>query len=222
MNDVNTLERPWIVGLTGGIGSGKSTVADGFAALGAFVVDADALSHQLTAPNGAALDAISVAFDGVVTKGDLDRAALRKRVFADTKARLRLEAILHPMIRTATHYVLASKAALAAPYVILMVPLLFESGTYKKRIDCAVVVDVDETTQIERVTYTRGLAADEVKRIISTQMPRAERLTHAQFVIDNRGGAEALTAQIATLHSVFVTNAGNTVRSLVARIAEVA
>ena len=222
MNDVNTLERPWIVGLTGGIGSGKSTVADGFAALGAFVVDADALSHQLTAPNGAALDAISVAFDGVVTKGDLDRAALRKRVFADTKARLRLEAILHPMIRTATNHALASKAALAAPYVILMVPLLFESGTYKNRIDCAVVVDVDEATQIERVTRTRGLAADEIKRIIRTQMPRAERVNHTQFVIDNRGDTEALTAQIAALHSVFVVNAGNKVRPLIAPMAEVA
>ncbi len=219
---MNTFQRPWIVGLTGGIGSGKSTVADAFAALGAFVVDADALSHQLTAPNGAALDAISVAFDGVVTNGVLNRAALRERVFVDTKARERLEAILHPMIRDATKHALASKAALAAPYVILMVPLLFESGTYKKRIDCSVVVDVDEATQIERVTRTRGLAADEVKRIISTQMPRAERLNHAQFVIDNRGATKALTTQITALHTVFVVNAGNMVRSLVAPTAEVA
>jgi len=220
VNDLNTVKRPWIVGLTGGIGSGKSTVADGFATLGAYVVDADALSHQLTVPNGAALDAISTAFDGVVTNGTLDRAALRERVFADMLARKRLEAILHPMIRTATDNALASKAALAAPYAILMVPLLFESDTYKKRIDCAVVVDVDETTQIERVTRTRGLTAEEVKRIISTQMPRAERLTHTQFVIDNRGNAEALTMQIAALHSVFVVNASNAVRSLIAPMAE--
>ena len=222
MNDMNTLQHPWIVGLTGGIGSGKSTVADGFAALGAFVVDADALSHQLTAPNGAALDAISSAFDGVVTNGVLDRAALREQVFVDTEARKRLEAILHPMIRTATSHALSSKAALAAPYVIVMVPLLFESGTYKKRINCAVVVDVDEATQIERVTRTRGLAADEVKRIISTQMPRAERLNHTQFVIDNRGNAEALTAQITALHSVFVVNARNSVHSLIASLAKAA
>ena len=213
---MNTAARPWIVGLTGGIGSGKSTVADGFAALGAYVIDADALSHQLTAPNGAALDAISVEFDGVVTSGVLDRAALRERVFANADTRKRLEGILHPMIRTATNNALASKAALAAPYVILMVPLLFESGSYRKRIDCAVVVDVDEAIQIERVTRTRGLAADEVKRIISTQMPRTERLTRTQFVIDNRGDAAALTAQIEALHSVFVVNAGHVARSLIA------
>ena len=222
MNDTIKVKRPWIVGLTGGIGSGKSTVADGFAALGAHVIDADALSHQLTAPNGAALDAISVAFEGVVTNDVLDRAALRERVFADAEARKRLEAILHPMIRAATHSALASEAALAAPYVMLMVPLLFESGTYKKRIDCALVVDVDEAAQIERVTRTRGLAADEVRRIIGAQMARNERLTHAQFVIDNRGNAEALTAQIAALHSVFVVNASRDVRSLIAPMAEAA
>lgn len=213
---MNTVQRPWIVGLTGGIGSGKSTVADGFAARGAYVVDADALSHQLTAPNGSALDAINAVFDGVVTGGVLDRAALRERVFADANARKRLEAILHPLIRLATQNTLASKAAIAAPYVILMVPLLFESGTYKNRIDCAVVVDVDEATQIERVTRTRGLASEEVKRIISSQMPRDERLTHAQFVIDNRGSAATLTQQIAALHSVFLVNASHAVRSLIA------
>ncbi len=222
MIDANEAQRPWIVGLTGGIGSGKSTVADEFAALGAFVVDADALSHQLTVPNGPALDAINAAFDGVVTNGVLDRAALREQVFVDAKARERLEAILHPMIRVATNHALASKASLAAPYVILMVPLLFESGSYKKRVDCAVVVDVDEATQVERVTRTRGLAADEVKRIIRTQMPREERLNHAQFVIDNRGDSKALTAQIAALHSVFVVNASKLVRSLIATVAEAA
>ncbi len=219
---MNTVQRPWIVGLTGGIGSGKSTVADGFAALGAYVIDADALSHQLTAPNGPALDAISLAFEGVVSNGVLDRAALRERVFADAQARKSLEAILHPMIRIATNSALTSEAALTAPYVILMVPLLFESGNYKNRIDCAVVVDLDEAEQIERVSRTRGLAAVEVERIIGTQMPRAERLTHAQFIIDNRGSMNALTAQIAALHSVFVVNAGDAVRSLNAPVTEAA
>lgn len=222
MSDMNTVRRPWIVGLTGGIGSGKSTVADGFAALGAYVVDADALSHELTSVNGAALAAISTAFEGVVTDGVLDRAALRERVFADANARKRLEAILHPMIRVATSNALITHAALAAPYVILMVPLLFESGTYKARIDCALVVDVDEATQIERVNRTRGLAAEEVKRIIVTQMPRVERLTHTQFVIDNRGNADALKAQIDALHCVFIVNAGNAVRTLIEPAAEAA
>jgi dephospho-CoA kinase len=220
VNDALTVRRPWIVGLTGGIGSGKSTVAAAFVALGAYVVDADAVSHELTAPNGAALGAISAAFDGVVTDGSLNRAALRERVFADADARKTLEAILHPMIRVATEAALASDTALAAPYVILMVPLLFESGTYKKRINCAVVVDVDEETQIERVARTRGLSPEEIRRIITTQMPRRERLAHAQFVIDNRGNAEALKAQITVLHSVFVVNASNAVRSLIAPTAE--
>ena len=220
MTDVNNVRRPWIVGLTGGIGSGKSTIAEGFATLGAYVIDADALSHQLTVPNGPALEAINVAFEGVVTNGVLDRAALRERVFAYAEARKRLEAILHPMIHIATNNALTSETALAAPYVILMVPLLFESGSYKTRINCAVVVDVDEATQIERVSRTRGLSADELKRIIGTQMPRAERLTHAQFVIDNRGDASALTAQIAALHSVFIVNASNAMRSLITPVAE--
>ena len=216
------MERPFIVGLTGGIGSGKSTVADSFAALGAFVIDADALSHQLTAPGGAALGAISAMFDGVVTGNVLNRAALRERVFADSAARRSLEAILHPMIRTATSGALASSAAQNAPYVILMVPLLFESGSYKRRIDCAVVVDVDEATQIERVTRTRGLNVDEVKRIIATQMTRTERLAHTQFVVHNCGAPSALGAQIAALHSVFVANASATARALVSPAAEAA
>lgn len=216
------IKRPFIVGLTGGIGSGKSTVADGFAALGAFVVDADALSHQLTAPGAAALGAISAVFEGVVTGNVLDRAALRERVFADSAARRSLEAILHPMIRTATSEALESSAAQNAPYVVLMVPLLFESGSYKKRIDCAVVVDVDEAAQIERVTRSRGLTADEVKRIIDTQMTRSERLAHTQFVVNNSGAPEALGEQIALLHSVFVVNASATARALISPMAEVA
>lgn len=222
MNELTTAPRPWIVGLTGGIGSGKSTVAEGFGALGAYVIDADALSHRLTAPNGSALGAINAAFEGVVANGVLNRTALRERVFADADARRTLEAILHPMIHIATEDALASDVARSAPYVVLMVPLLFESGTYKKRIHCAVVVDVDEATQIERVARTRGLAPDEIKRIIDTQMPRTARLNHAQFVIDNRGNAEALKPQIAALHSVFVVNASSAVRSLDAPIAEAA
>jgi dephospho-CoA kinase len=216
--------RPWIVGLTGGIGSGKSTVANAFAARGAFVIDADALSHQLTTPGGAAIEPIDASFPGVVAHGVLDRPALRERVFSDADARKKLEAILHPMIRAATNDALSSSAAQSAPYVILMVPLLFESPTYESRIDCAVVVDVDEALQVERVTRTRGLAANEVQRIIATQMPRAERLGHAQFVIDNRGEPAALAPQIAALHAVFVVNASAAARALTtsARQAEVA
>lgn len=221
MTTRRAIGRPFIVGLTGGIGSGKSTVADRFAALGAFVIDADALSHQLTAPNGVALGAISAMFEGVVSGDVLDRAALRQRVFTDAAARRALESILHPMIREATSDALATSEAQNAPYVILMVPLLFESGSYKKRIDCAVVVDVDEATQIERVTRTRGLSLDEVKRIIATQMTRTERLSHSQFVVDNCGAPEALTEQVAALHSVFVVNASAAARALISPTSEI-
>ena len=222
MTTPNAMKRAFTVGLTGGIGSGKSTVADDFAALGAFVVDADGLSHQLTAPHGAALAAISATFKGVVTGNELNRAALRELVFTNSAARKSLEAILHPMIRTATNEALASSAAQNAPYVILMVPLLFESGTYEKRIDCAVVVDVDEATQIERVARTRGMAVDEVKRIIVTQMTRSERLALTQFVVDNSGTREALRAQIAALHSVFLVNASAITRALISPTAKLA
>jgi dephospho-CoA kinase len=197
----------FVVGLTGGIGSGKSSAAAHFARHGAFVIDADALSHQLTQANGPAIPAIATAFPAVVTDGVLDRAALRARVFEQPSERAKLEAILHPMIRAETQAVVSSVEADRAPYVIHMVPLLFESQGYADRIDCAVVVDVDEATQIERVTRIRGVPLATVKQIIATQMSRADKLLHAQFVIDNSGAESMLEPQIAQLHRVFTANA---------------
>lgn len=197
----------FIVGLTGGIGSGKSSVAAHFAALGAFVIDADALSHQLTQPHGAAISTVHDAFPGMVKDGVLDRATLRSRVFDVPAERAKLEAILHPMIRAATRVALASDDAAAAPYVIHMVPLLFESKDYAGRIDCAVLVDVDEATQIERVSMSRGLSVATVKQIIASQMSRAEKLKRTQFVIDNSGAASLLAEQVLKLHRVFMANA---------------
>jgi dephospho-CoA kinase len=206
--------RPFVVGLTGGIGSGKSSAAAHFERLGAFVIDADALSHQLTQPGGAAIAAISDAFPGVVTAGVLDRAALRERVFADTGERRRLEAILHPMIRQATAAAMSSVAASQAPYVIHMVPLLFESADYASRIDCAVVVDVDAERQVQRVTSTRGVPEATVRQIMTSQMSRGERLRHAQFVLDNNGGPETLAQLVGTLHEVLLANATLHLRQL--------
>lgn len=197
----------FIVALTGGIGSGKSSAAAHFERLGAFVIDADAMSHSLTQPNGAAIATIASTFPGVVTGGVLDRAALRGRVFEQPLERAKLEAILHPMIRHATQVALDSPEAAAAPYVIHMVPLLFESKGYADRINCAVVVDVDEATQIERVTSARGLPLITVKQIIASQMSRADRLLRAQFVIDNSGAESLLIPQVANLHRVFLANA---------------
>jgi len=204
---MNATHRNFVVGLTGSIGSGKSSAAARFEQLGAFVIDADAISHALTAPNGAALDAINTAFHGVVTDGVLDRAALRERVFHAPAERTRLEAIVHPMVRMTTEALMASEQARQAPYIIHMVPLLFESNNSRERIDCAVVVDVDESTQIERVTSTRDVPAATVRQIIAAQMPRDERLRYAQFVIDNRSDLAALHDQVERLHSVFVVNA---------------
>jgi dephospho-CoA kinase len=199
--------KTFVVGLTGGIGSGKSTAAAHFARLGAFVIDADAISHALTQPNGAAIAAIASAFPTVVTDGVLDRAALRSQVFEQPAERKKLEAILHPMIRAETQVALNSIAALESPYVIHMVPLLFESIGFADRIECAILVDIDEATQIERVTRTRGIPLDTVKQIIASQMSRADKLLHAQFVIDNSGAEPLLEPQVANLHRVLVANA---------------
>lgn len=208
----------FVVGLTGGIGSGKSSAAAHFARLGALVIDADALSHSLTDTNGPAIPAITHAFPGVVTNGVLDRAALRSRVFEHPAERANLEAILHPMIRAETQVALASTAAINAPYVIHMVPLLFESKGYADRIDCAVVVDVAEATQIERVTRIRGVPLATVKQIIASQMSRADKLLRAQFVIDNSGDEAMLGPQVLALHRVFTANAARAK----ARVAETA
>ena len=204
---MTTASHRFIVGLTGGIGSGKSSAAAHFARLGAFVIDADALSHTLTQVEGPAVAAIGIAFPGVVTAGVLDRAALRARVFEQASERAKLEAILHPMIRAETQAVVASVDAKNAPYIIHMVPLLFESKGYADRIDCAVVVDVDEATQIERVTRIRGVPLSTVKQIIASQMSRADKLLHAQFVIDNSGAESTLEPQVQQLHRVFTANA---------------
>ena len=193
----------FVVGLTGGIGSGKSAVADLFAERGVAVIDTDAIAHALTAPGGAAMAGIRTEFGAGVSSADgaLDRAAMRAIVFADPSARKRLEAILHPMIRSESErQLLASSANANCPYAILMVPLLIESGDYRQRVDRIAVVDCAEATQIARVMRRNGLAPDEIKRILAAQATRAERLAAADDVIDNDGGLAALAPQIERLH----------------------
>lgn len=187
------------VGLTGGIGSGKSTVADCFAALGVPVIDTDVIARDLTAPGGAALDAIRAAFGDTVMRADrsLDRAALRRRVFADDDARRQLEAILHPRIR---HAVELKLAALIAPYALVVIPLLVETGGYRDLLNRVLVVDCPEELQIARVVARSGLTPDEVKAILAAQASRAERLAAADDVIVNAASPESLPAQVATLH----------------------
>ncbi len=197
----------FVVGLTGGIGSGKSAVADLFAEHGVVVIDTDAIAHQLTAPGGASMPAIRAEFGAAVAtpEGALDRAAMRSIVFADASARKRLEAILHPMIRSESERRLASADS---PYAILMVPLLVESGDYRKRVDRVAVVDCREQTQIDRVMQRNGLARPEVERILAAQATRAERLAAADDVIDNDGALAELAPRIERLHAAYLASAG--------------
>ncbi len=192
------------VGLTGGIGCGKSTVAELFAGLGATIVDTDAIAHSLTAPHGAAMPAILAEFgpDFATPDGALDRARMRSLVFTDAGARSRLEAILHPRIRDAT----AAAAAIASgPYVIFAVPLLIESGTWAGRVSRVLAVDCSEDTQVARVMQRSGLSADQVRAIMATQVTRAQRLAAADDVIDNDDGLEALLPQVTRLHERYLS-----------------
>jgi dephospho-CoA kinase len=196
---------PYVVGLTGGIGSGKSAVAHLFEQRGITVVDTDAIAHALTAPGGAAMAAIRAEFGDAVANADgaLDRAAMRAVVFADPAARKRLESILHPLIRAESERQLLAQPA-GAPYAILMVPLLIESGDYRKRVQRIAVVDCAESTQIARVMSRNGLARSEIERILAAQATRAERLAAADDVIDNDGALDDLPAQIERLHDCYL------------------
>lgn len=194
----------FIVGLTGGIGSGKSTVADLFARHGAALVDTDVIAHELTGPQGAAMEAIAVAFGKGVLRADgsLDRATMRSLVFADAAARARLEGILHPLIRQ--HSEARCAAATTSPYVLLVVPLLIESGSYRGRADRILVVDCDEAVQISRVMARSGLAAEEVRAIMATQASRPQRRAAADDLVLNDGGLETLLPQVDGLHQRYL------------------
>ena len=195
-----------VVGLTGGIGSGKSAAADEFARLGATVVDTDAIAHELTAPGGAAVPQIEKQFGtAFVSAGAMDRKRMRERVFADPDAKKALEEILHPMIRAeSARRIAEAKREKAGPYVIHVVPLLVESPDYRKRVDRVLVVDVPEATQVERVRSRSGLSDDEVRAIMRTQASRAERLAAADDVIDNAGTRDALRRQVGALHQKYL------------------
>jgi dephospho-CoA kinase len=191
------------VGLTGGIGSGKSAAASLFGKLGAAVVDTDEISHALTAPAGAAIAAIREHFGPgfVAADGGLDRARMRNLVFSDPSARKKLEAILHPLIRERTR---AAVASARAPYVVVVVPLLFETGACLDLVARVLVVDCEENEQVRRVAARSGMAADEIRRIMAAQLPRAERLNRADDVLDNSGGLEALRDPVARLHAKYL------------------
>jgi dephospho-CoA kinase len=198
--------QAFTVGLTGGIGSGKTTVADLFAERGAAVIDTDRIAHSLTAPGGAAMPALAAEFgpDYLTPDGALDRARMRALVFSDPAARARLEAILHPRIRAATN---AAAALAQGPYVIFVVPLLVESGGWKERVTRVLAVDCPEQLQVERVMARNALPEAQVRAIMAAQATRQQRLAAADDVVVNDDGLAALVAQVEPLHAFYLSEA---------------
>ena len=196
--------RRFSVGLTGGIGSGKSLVADLLAARGAAIVDTDAIAHRLTAAGGAAIAPIRAAFGAefIDPQGALDRARMRARVFADGGARRALEDVLHPLIRAAAETD-AAAAPREAPYVVFAVPLLVESGNWAGRVDRVLVIDCPVAVQVARVVRTRALAPTLVEAIVAQQASRAQRLAAADDVLINAGTTAQLPPRIARLHMLY-------------------
>ncbi len=192
-----------VVGLTGGIGSGKSAAADAFEKLGATVVDTDAISHELTGPGGAAIAEIRRQFGSafIDASGAMDRKRMRDLVFSDPEEKQRLEALLHPMIRAESARRIA---AAKGPYAVHVVPLLIESPDHRARVGRVLVVDCPEDLQISRVRQRSGLPEEEIRRIIATQIQRDKRLASADDVIDNSGPISAMQQQVHKLHETYL------------------
>ena len=194
------------VGLTGGVGSGKSTIGEMLSRLGAGIVDADAISHQLSQPGGAAIDALRTAFGeaAIAADGSLDRSWMRAHAFADPGARARLEAILHPLIRAASHRRAEELSAAGSPYVAFVIPLLVESGDARGRFDRILVVDCSEATQLARVCMRPGIDMDVARAILAAQATRARRLAAADDVLFNEAPLDQIEARVERLHRRYV------------------
>ena len=192
-----------LVGLTGGIGSGKSSAARILEDLGAAIVDTDEIAHELTRPGGAAIGAIRSAFgdDYVTADGSLARSRMRQLVFADAAARARLEAILHPLIREEVRRRVASARG---AYIVIVVPLLLETGAYRDLTDRLLVVDCSEELQVSRTMARSGLAEAEVRAIMSSQVSRAARLAAADDVLRNDSNLDALRREAQALHQRYL------------------
>ena len=196
----------FIGGVTGGIGSGKSTVAALFAALGAGVVDTDAISRQLTGPGGAAIPAIREKFgdDFINEDGSLSRTVMRERVFNHPPARKQLEAIMHGRIQDA---VMAALEAATEPYVLLVVPLLIEVGSYRPILSRVLVVDCEEENQIKRASIRAGMTPTAVRAIMAAQTDRKTRLRVADDVIENNADLASLETVVRQLDRQYRTMA---------------
>ena len=190
-----------IIGLTGGIGSGKSAVSDAFERLGADVIDTDKISHQLTMNDADTIDNITDHFGGdIIQDGILDRPKLRTIVFSDDAARLHLEKILHPRIR---EEVRKAVSRAVGPYIIIVVPLLVEKAQYSF-INRILVVDCEELIQVERVMKRSSLTDVEVTNIMCTQASRQERLKVANDIIINNDDLPSLLKQVRIMHDKYI------------------
>ncbi|MGA7179107.1 MAG: dephospho-CoA kinase [Thiobacillaceae bacterium] len=193
-----------VVGLTGGIGSGKTTVANLFSEQGVPVIDTDRISHDLTASGGEAMPLIEDQFgeEFVNPDGSLNRQLMRHTVFGDSAARKNLEAILHPMIRQAVE---AQLGSLTTPYVIVVIPLLLEKGGYDDLVHRVLVVDCGPDTQISRTMTRNKLNCEEVQAILDVQVSRQHRLGQADDVIVNEGNPDGLKAKIRALNEKYIS-----------------
>lgn len=200
------MSKPWVLGLTGGIGSGKSAAADAFAQLGIEVIDADHAARWVVEPGRPALAKIVDRFGGAIllSDGQLDRAALRERIFAEPEQRQWLEALLHPLIREEISRFLA---AAKSPYVILVSPLLIESGQYKS-VQRVLVVDVPSELQMERALQRDQVSETQLRAIMQAQLTRDERLKFADDVLCNAADKSALQREVLRLHDYYLTLKG--------------
>lgn len=199
-----TPATPFVVGLTGGIGSGKSAAATRFAEHGARVVDTDAIAHELTMSGGEAITELRAAFgdDVIDATGALDRTRMRAMAFSDPQVRKQLESILHPLIRRES---VRQCHMGSSPYVVLAVPLLIESGHWRNRCARICVVDCPESQQIARVMARNHIDEAQVRAILSAQTSRANRLAAADDILDNSGDLTALYRQVDALHERYLT-----------------
>lgn len=195
------------IGLTGGVASGKSTVAALFAAHGAPIIDTDLIARELVAPGQPALAEIAERFgpDALHADGSLDRPWLRRRIFADEAARSMLEAILHPRIRAEVQQRLEAlrQRIPPAPYVLVVIPLLVETGAYDGLLDRVLVVDLPEDLQLQRLMTRDGVEPLLARAMLAAQASRQARLARADDVIDNRSAPEALVEQVERLHQFY-------------------
>jgi dephospho-CoA kinase len=192
-----------VIGLTGGIGCGKSAVADLFAEQGISIIDTDQIARQFTTVGEPALAAITNEFgmDFLLPDGELDRSRLRHLIFSAPEAKKKLEAILHPMIRDEVR----RRLALAqSPYAIVAIPLLLETGAYREMVQRVLVVDCSEAQQVERVIARNGLDEAEVRAIMAHQLALQERLRQADDIVDNHGSRSALRSQVEHLHQRYI------------------